>query len=206
MPTFEARPLASVQPRRANRAAVRQPSSSHTILGLRAIARYQILLILALFIGVAGCQSDAPSHREASKSVRSTHSALPIHATTTRARVLLIGDSILDQEGSAAAFLLRQSGVDAKAIGVWGSGLIGIDQYDYGKTKLSGYWLRRAKKEVAAFDPDAIGVHLNYAYWPPYPHDAAGHRITDLWSASGQKMIAQAAHIPCKFDACGLHT
>ena len=47
MPTFEARPLASVQPRRADRAAVRQTTSSHTILGLRAIARHPILLILA---------------------------------------------------------------------------------------------------------------------------------------------------------------
>jgi hypothetical protein len=160
---------------------------------LRVIPRRPILLMLALLIGVAGCQSDGASHAQSSKSVRSTNAARPTHATTRRARVLFIGDSILDQEGSAAAFVLRQSGVDARAIAVWGSGLIGIDAYDYGKTKLSGYWFRRAKKEVSAFDPDAIGVHLNYAYWPPYPHDAAGHRITDLWSASGQTMIAQQA-------------
>src|SRR4029077_12260322 len=146
----------------------------------------------ALLIGVAGCQSDPPSRPASSKSVRPTRSARPARATP-RARVLLIGDSILDQEGSPAAFLLRQSGVDAKAIAVWGSGLIGIDAYDYGKTKLSGYWLHRAKDEVATFGPDAIGVHLNYAYWPPYPHDAAGHQINDLWSASGQTMIAQQA-------------
>ena len=125
--------------------------------------------------------------------MRSAQSTVPAHAPAPRARVLLIGDSILDQEGSAAAFLLRQSGVDAKAIGVWGSGLIGIDQYDYGKTKLSGYWLHRAKTEVAAFDPDVVGVHMNFAYWPPYPHDAAGNRINDLWSPSGQTMIAQQA-------------
>jgi hypothetical protein len=160
---------------------------------LRVIARHPIFSILALAIGLAGCHSDAASRSNSSKSVRSTRSAPPTHATRTRARVLLIGDSILDQEGSAAAFLLRQSGVDAKTIAVWGSGLIGIDAYDYGKTKLSGYWFRRAKKEVAAFHPDAVGVHLNYAYWPPYPHDAAGARITDLWSASGQAMIAQQA-------------
>ena len=149
--------------------------------------------MLALLLGVAGCQSGRPSRAQSSKSAGSTRSALPARAATTRARVLLVGDSILDQEGSAAAFLLRQSGVDAKAIGVWGSGLIGIDAYDYGRTKLSGYWFRRAKNEIARFDPDAIGVHLNYAYWPPYPHDAAGHRIDDLWSASGQRMIAQQA-------------
>ena len=107
--------------------------------------------------------------------------------------MLLLGDSILDQEGSAAAFLLRQSGVDARAIGVWGSGLIGIDQYDYGKTKPSGYWLHRARVEVAAFRPDAVGVYMNHSYWPPYPHDAAGNPITDLSSPSGQAMIAQQA-------------
>ena len=45
-------------------------------------------------------------------------------------RVLLIGDSVLDQQGSAAAFLLRQHGVDARAVGIWGSGLLSIDQYD----------------------------------------------------------------------------
>ena len=44
---------------------------------------------------------------------------MPPRAATPRPRVLLIGDSILDQEGSAAAFLLQQSGVDAKAIGLF---------------------------------------------------------------------------------------
>ena len=114
--------------------------------------------------------------------------------TARPARVLLIGDSILDQEGSAAAFLLRQAGVDARAISLWGSGLIGLDSYDYGKTKLSGYWFRRAKREMAAFDPDAIGVYMNHSYFPPYPHDAAGNRITDLRSAAGQRMIGQQAN------------
>ncbi len=107
--------------------------------------------------------------------------------------MLLIGDSILDQEGSAAAFLLRQHGVDAKAIGVWGSGIIGIDQYDNGKPKPGGYWFHRAQKEVAAFLPDVVGVYMNHSYWPPYPHDAAGTPITDLSSRAGQTMISQQA-------------
>jgi hypothetical protein len=106
---------------------------------------------------------------------------------------LLIGDSILDQQGHAAAFVLRQAGVDAKAIGVWGSGLLTVDQYDNGKTNLSGFWLHNASKLIATFDPDVVGVYLNHNYWPPYPHDAAGHLITDLWSPTGQLMIAQQA-------------
>src|SRR5262245_59879871 len=53
-------------------------------------------------------------------------------------RVLFLGDSVMDQQGSAAAFLLRQHGVNARAVGLWGSGLLTQDQYDYGVTKLSG--------------------------------------------------------------------
>ena len=100
---------------------------------------------------------------------------------------------MLDQQGSAAAFLLRQSGVNAKAVGLWGSGLLTVDQYDYGHTKPSGTWLRKAKNQIATFNPDVVGVYLNHNYWPPFPHDAAGHTIEDLWSPSGQEMIAQQA-------------
>ena len=104
-----------------------------------------------------------------------------------------MGDSILDQEGSAAAFLLRQAGVDVRAKGIWGSGLLGVTQYDYGKTKLSGGWLRIAQNQIRTFDPGVVGVYLNHSYFPPYPHDAAGRPITDLFSASGQRMIGQQA-------------
>lgn len=108
-------------------------------------------------------------------------------------RVLFIGDSILDQQGSAAAFVLRQSGVDAEALGVWESGLLTVDQYDYGKTKRSGFWFRKAKNAIADFDPDVVGVYMNHNYWPPFPHDAAGNTITDLRSAAAQRMIGQQA-------------
>jgi hypothetical protein len=119
-----------------------------------------------------------------------------VQAATSKprpARVLLIGDSILDQEGSSAAFLLRQAGVDARAIGIWGSGLLGVTQYDYGRTLPTGGWLHKASGLIGSFDPDVVGVYMNHSYFPPYPHDAGGQEITDLWSASGQRMIGQQA-------------
>ena len=162
---------------------------------MRAIADRPILLVVALALFAAGCHSSSSATAVSSTTVRSTApptTAAP-HRRARRPRVLLIGDSILDQEGSAAAFVLRQAGVDAKAVAVWGSGVIGIDEYDYGKTKPSGYWLHRAKQLIAAFDPDVVGVYMNHSYWPPYPHDAAGNPINDLSSPSGQAMIAQQA-------------
>jgi hypothetical protein len=114
-------------------------------------------------------------------------------ASTPAPRVLLIGDSILDQQGSAAAFLLRQAGVNAKAMGVWESGLLTRDQYDHGKTKLSGFWFKKAKQAIRKFDPDVVGVYMNHNYWPPYPRDAKGHTIASLKSAAAQKMIGKQA-------------
>jgi hypothetical protein len=108
-------------------------------------------------------------------------------------RVLLLGDSVLDQQGGATAFLLRQAGVDAHAVGLWGSGLLTVDQYDNGKTELSGMWFARARAEIARLRPDLVGVYLNHNYWPPFPHDANGRSITDLWSDEGQTMIRQQA-------------
>ena len=114
-------------------------------------------------------------------------------SVANRTRVLLIGDSILDQQGNHAAFLLRQLGVDAKAIGIWGSGLLTRDQFDYGVTKRTGFWLRTAAQQVATFDPDVVAVYLNHNFWPPYPRDAAGRLIDDLGAPAGQAMIAQQA-------------
>ncbi len=111
--------------------------------------------------------------------------------TASRPRVLLVGDSVLDQQGSAASFLLRQAGVDAKAVGLWGSGLLTVDQYDNGRTRRAGMWFQKARGLISSFDPDVVGVYLNHNYWPPFPHDAAGHEISDLWSPAGQRMIAQ---------------
>jgi hypothetical protein len=167
---------------------------------LRAIAGRPILLVVALALFATACHSDSGSTAAPSPSLPTTlvpataarnTTAPPVR--TPRPRVLLIGDSILDQEGSAAAFELRQAGVDAQAVAVWGSGIIGIDAYDRGVTKPTGYWLHRAKQLIAAFDPEVVGVYMNHSYWPPYPHDAAGNPITDLSSSAGQAMIGKQA-------------
>lgn len=152
-----------------------------------------MLVALAMFLGASVGRAIALT--AASSSAVPPKVATPAIApkTTRPARVLLIGDSILDQQGSAAAFVLRQAGVDARAVGVWGSGLLTVDQYDDGKTKLSGFWLHKATKLISNFDPDVVGVYLNHNYLAPFPHDAAGHVITDLWSPAGQLMIAQQA-------------
>ena len=107
------------------------------------------------------------------------------------ARVLLMGDSVMDQQGNAAAFVLRQAGVDARAEGWWGSSLFTTDQYDDGKTKPAGLWLKEARRQIDTFDPQVVAVYLNHNFWPPHPRDAAGRTIDDLWSSSGQTMIHQ---------------
>lgn len=109
-------------------------------------------------------------------------------------RILLLGDSVMDQQGSAAAFALDRSGVETTTAGLWGSSLLTRDQYDYGQSKPNGGWLKEASTQIAAFDPDVVAVYLNHNYWPPYPRDAAGKMIsgggTDaLWSRSGQAML-----------------
>ena len=112
-------------------------------------------------------------------------------------RVLLIGDSILDQEGGAAAFLLRQQGIGAAKVAVWGSGLLTRDQYDMGHTILSGSappnpvdWLTKAQALVAQYHPELVVVAMNHNHESPYPRDADGNEIVDLRSAEGRAMIA----------------
>ena len=108
--------------------------------------------------------------------------------------MLLIGDSIMDQQGSPAAFELRQAGIEAKAIGRWGTGLLTPDQYDHGKPNLSGGWLAIAGHQIATFDPDVVAVYMNHNFWMPHPTDANGHVIDDLWSVAGQQMIRAQAN------------
>jgi ribosomal protein L24E len=113
-------------------------------------------------------------------------------------RVLLMGDSLMDQQGSAAAFELRQNGINAKSLGAWGTSLLTRNQYDFGKTKLTGGWLLLAAQQIKSFDPNVVAVYLNHNYWPPWPRDAAGHEIvsTDgLWTAAGQSMLRQQAAV-----------
>ena len=98
-------------------------------------------------------------------------------------RVLLIGDSILDQEGGAAAFLLRQQGISAAKVAVWGSGLLTRDQYDMGHTILIGStppnpvdWLTKARALVAQYHPELVVVAMNHNHESPYPRDAEATR------------------------------
>src|SRR4051794_11038805 len=148
-------------------------------------ARHGAMAIIVAAASAAG--SAALANPAASRS------AARARAATAAPRVLQIGDSILDQEGSAAAFVLRQSGVDAKSMGVWLSGLLTVDQYDYGKTNLSGFWFAKAKRAISNFDPGLVGVYMNHNYWPPHPRDAAGKPIDNLKSPAAQRMIGQQA-------------
>jgi hypothetical protein len=118
--------------------------------------------------------------------------AAQVHAP----RVLLMGDSVMDQQGSAAAFELRQDGVDAKSMGAWGTSLLTRDQYDLGKSKPAGVWLHLAAQQISTFDPDVVAVSLNHNYWPPYPRDSAGRLIAGdagLWTPTGQSMLRAQA-------------
>jgi hypothetical protein len=176
-------------------------------MGLRAsipsrrAAAVLIIVSVALSLTISRAIAEA-SERVAMIDAQTTVDPVARKATTSNAvpipprrapRVLFLGDSVMDQQGSAAAFLLRQHDVDARVVGLWGSGLLTEDQYDDGVTKLSGMWFTRARREIVRFHPDLVGVYLNHNYWPPFPHDANGHTITDLWSAAGQAMIAQQA-------------
>src|SRR3954454_16891655 len=81
-------------------------------------------------------------------------------------RVLLIGDSIMDQEGSHAAVLLRQAGARVVVNGIWGSSILTRGQYDGCKVDVTpapgeeGHWLSDAKRLVDDFRPDIVAVHL----------------------------------------------
>ncbi len=112
-------------------------------------------------------------------------------------RVLLIGDSILDQEGGAAEFLLRQGGIDARKVAYWGSGLFTSAQYDFGHSILTApanandvHWLSLAAALIDQQRPTLVVVALNHNFNPPYPRDASGNEISDLRSPAGRAMIA----------------
>jgi hypothetical protein len=125
------------------------------------------------------------------------HPALVVHAAPAP-RVLMIGDSVMDQHGQHAEFALRQAGIDAKTDALWGSSILTRDDYDFGKSK-NGGWLKRAADDIASFNPDVVAVYLNHNYWEPYPRDAAGREIggaEPLWSPAGQAMLqTQAAKL-----------
>ncbi len=109
-------------------------------------------------------------------------------------RILLLGDSVLDQLGAPAAGTVRRLGAEVVVDGVWGSTLLTRDQYDLGRSipdGVGGSWFRRADAEVAAFHPTLVGVSLNHNYREPWPRDAAGAEISDTSSESFKAMVRQ---------------
>ena len=102
-----------------------------------AVVLLVVVTSLSLTINRALAQAAAIAAGEESSSLESVPS--PTQDAAPVARVLLMGDSVMDQQGSAAAFLLRQAGVNAQAIGLWGSGLLTADQYHDGVTQRSGF-------------------------------------------------------------------
>lgn len=121
-------------------------------------------------------------------------------------RALLLGDSIMDQQGKAAALLLRQAGIETEVHGAWGTGLLTREQYDYGrtiteppspalKTRSNFNWLVEGPRLVERMRPDLVVVYLDHNYWPPVPRDRDGNEIRDLRSPAGQEMIATQARV-----------
>jgi hypothetical protein len=121
-------------------------------------------------------------------------------------RVLLLGDSVLDQLGAPAAGTLRRLGAEVVVDGVWGSTLLTRDQYDMGRPiadGAGGSWFRRADAEVAAFRPTVVGVSLNHNYHEPWPRDAAGREISDTGSPSFATMVRQQIRLFVQHLAVG---
>jgi hypothetical protein len=115
-------------------------------------------------------------------------------AAVASPRVLLLGDSVLDQLGPPAAGTLRRLGAAVVVDGVWGSRLLTREQYDFGRSipdGPGGSWFRRADAEVAAFQPTLVGVSLNHNYFEPFPRDAAGVEIRDTSSAAFATMVSE---------------
>jgi hypothetical protein len=141
----------------------------------------------------AAVTTDQTTPRE--RATGATESAQPTATAQPAPRVLLIGDSIMDQEGNHAAVALRELGIDARVSAVWGSGLLTRAQYDFGHTIPEPttpddlHWVTRARGLVAFFDPDLVVVSMNHNFWPPYPRDASGRVIESVDTPAGQEMV-----------------
>ncbi|HVJ97655.1 MAG TPA: hypothetical protein VNC41_12570 [Acidimicrobiia bacterium] len=143
----------------------------------RRVFAFALLVILATTLGA--CGQDDPKAQPTDK-------------------VLLLGDSIMDQEGGPAAFALRQAGIDAEKIAYWGSGLLTRDQYENGKTRYGPptagsedvHWLTKAKELVKAEQPGLVVVAMNHNLHAPYPTAADGHEIRSPRDPAAAEMIA----------------
>jgi hypothetical protein len=149
------------------------------------------------FAGIVAVLTSALAVSKVPASAVGAADARPPVVATRTPRVLLMGDSVMNQQGSHAAFELRQVGIDARDMGLWGSSLLTREQYDFGKTNTRGGWLRDAAQQISTFNPDVVAVYLNHNYFPPFPRDAAGTTIDGprgLRTSAGQAMVrAQAS-------------
>jgi hypothetical protein len=92
-------------------------------------------------------------------------------------RVLMIGDSIMDEHGNHARVALKELGIKARVAGHWGSGLFTRAHYDCGELEpdpenQNFSWLKAARVWIADFDPDLVLVYLNHNYGPDVPRSA----------------------------------
>ena len=121
-------------------------------------------------------------------------SAAPVR-TGRAPSVLFLGDSVMDQQGNHAAFLLRQSGIESRVVARWGSTLFTPGQYRDGRPRFdrpagdpSTHWLSLAPRVIDRYRPTHVVVELDHNYWRPAT-DRRGQPITDLRSASARALV-----------------
>lgn len=143
------------------------------------LGRVPLPLLLVISLWHFAPEPDSPTPVVPSPLAEPAAGALrPIEGRAPR--VLVLGDSIADQQGSHAAFALREAGVDVRVTARWGSGLFTREQYDYGSTQPApppDSLLALATEAVLHFNPDVVAVYSNHNYWPPYPRDPVGQEI-----------------------------
>lgn len=151
--------------------------------------RTSAALVLVSVIAAAACA--APPRPPTPAWEPATGTARPIEGRAPR--VLVVGDSIADQHGSHAVFALREMGIDAGLVALWGWGLFSQSQYDMGEPVANppeGTLMYAATQAVADFDPDIVALYSNHNYWQPYPRDAAGAAI-QLGTAAFDEMVRE---------------
>ncbi|HSD09606.1 MAG TPA: hypothetical protein VLF14_01380, partial [Candidatus Binatia bacterium] len=143
----------------------------------RILLAFFVAITSFVNVGADGCGGPYP----ANPNPLVTAAAPPVRSYSGRPlRVLLVGDSVLDQMGSHAQIALRQAGAEVLTVGRWGSALFTRDQYDFGAVAANpppGTWLGDAPGLIDDFDPDVVAIYLNHNYWPPAPRDAQGNPI-----------------------------
>src|SRR5512144_2137531 len=98
-------------------------------ISTRRAAAVLVLVAVTVSLTISRAIADASERVVVADEQSALDAFAPLTTTAPAARprahrVLLLGDSVMDQQGSAAAFLLRQAGVDAHSVGLWGSGLL----------------------------------------------------------------------------------